>query len=224
MRGSMMRYKRPHYHDLLVGIAAICILLRTAHTDAFTHRLHPFIFTRMSHRIPSFTTTLASASTSSVVDRLDLADNFNRWRFLQNFLDAEIEASDANQVLYCVLDAFIKYPPPDSSEVVSPLATSDVRETIADLLSTDNGSIPAFSDPDCSPGNAHVLEKLETLLPDPRENEDAFKGSWDTVLELHGREAVKINERKATPEWKAISMVARLLIYFDFMTRGIPTS
>jgi hypothetical protein len=68
------------------------------------------------------------------------------------------------------------------------------------------------------------LEKLETLLPDPRENEDAHKGSWDTVLELHGREAVKINERKATPEWKAICMVARLLIYFDFMTRGVPTS
>lgn len=143
---------------------------------------------------------------------------------MQNFLDAEVKASDINQVLYSVLDAYLKYPPPDSSEVVSPLATSDVCDTINQLLSNDGSSIPAFQDPDCSPGDAEVLQKLASLLPDPRENEDAFKGSWDTVLELHGREAVKINESKATPEWNAISMVARVLIYFDFMTRGIPTA
>lgn len=223
---TVVSIMRRHFHDLLVGIAAICILLPTTCIDAFTLRLNPVTVTRSSHRISSFT-ALASASPSpSVVERLDLADNFNRWRFLQHFLDAEIQASDANQVLYCVLDAFVKYPPPaDLSETVSPLATPDVCDTIQELLSThNNGSIPAFSDPDCRPGNAQVLEKLETLLPDPRENEDAHKGSWDTVLELHGREAVKINERKATPEWKAICMVARLLIYFDFMTRGVPTS
>lgn len=141
---------------------------------------------------------------------------------MQNFLDAEIEASDINDVLYRVLDGFLEFPPPDASEVVSPLATSHVRETIQELLSINKDSIPAFQNPDCSPGDSNVLQKLETLLPDPRENEDAFKGAWDIVLELHGREAVKINEGKATPEWKAICMAARVLIYFDFVTRGIP--
>ena len=47
---------------------------------------------------------------------------------MQNFLDAEVKASDINQVLYSVLDAYLKYPPPDSSEVVSPLATSTINE------------------------------------------------------------------------------------------------
>ena len=170
------------------------------------------------------TTRRMAPTPSNVVDRLELSDNFNRWRFLQNFLDGEIDASDANQVLYSVLDAFLKFPPPDSSEVVSPLATSEISNVIEELLvSCEQGSIPAFSDPDCSPGDVEVLEKLELLLPDPRENEDAFKGSWDIVIELHGREAVKINEGKGRPEWKALCMVARVLIYFDFMTRGVPT-
>lgn len=170
---------------------------------------------------------MASSSSSSVVDRLDLDDNFNRWRFLQNFLDGEIQASDANQVVYSVLDSFLKFPPPpDSSEVVSPILTSNVRDVIQELLekADDDASIPAFVDPDCSPGDVHVLQQLEKLLPDARDNEDAFKGSWDTVMELHGREAVKINEGKRTPQWQALCMVARVLIYFDFMTRGVPTA
>lgn len=143
---------------------------------------------------------------------------------MQNFLDQEIEASDANELIYAILDSFLKSPPPqDTSEVVSPLDTPNVRQVIEDLLAIDDNSIPAFSDPDCRPGDDEVLQKLELLLPDPRENEDAFKGSWDTVLELHGREAVKIQETKKTPEWNAICMVARVLIYFDFLTRGVPT-
>ncbi len=128
---TVVSIMRRYFHDLLVGIAAICILLPTTCIDAFTLRLNPVTVT-----------ALASASPSpSVVERLDLADNFNRWRFLQHFLDAEIQASDANQVLYCVLDAFVKYPPPaDLSETVSPLATPDVCDTIQELLSSLFGS------------------------------------------------------------------------------------
>jgi len=191
--------------------------------DAFIFQTNPLISTKSSHRIAPSTFRYLASTSSSVVDRLELSDNFNRWRFLQNFLDGEIEASDANEVLYSVLDSFLKYPPPDSSEVVSPLATSDVRGVIEGLLNTNDGAIPAFQDPECTPGDDDVLQQLELLLPDPRENEDAFKGSWDTVIELHGREAVKINEGKCTSEWKALCMVARVLIYFDFMARGVPT-
>jgi hypothetical protein len=38
------------------------------------------------------------------------------------------------------------------------------------------------------------------------------------VIELHGREAVKINESKGEPNWRAVCLVSRVLIYFDFLT------
>jgi hypothetical protein len=148
---------------------------------------------------------------------------------MQNFLDAEVKACDANEVLYLVLHSFLECPPSsapsDSNESASPIASPEVRIIIEELLEkyAGNQQIAAFCDPECRPGDDDVLNRLEKLLPDPRENEDAFKGSWDTVIMLHGREAVKINEQKATREWKALCVVARVLIYFDFLTRGVPS-
>jgi hypothetical protein len=166
-------------------------------------------------------------SVGNVADRLDLSDNFNRWRFMQNFLDAEVKASDVNEVLYLVLDSFFKSPPSasdDSNESASPVVTPKVRAIMEELLKQQNRQIAAFCDPECSPGDDDVIKRLEKLLPDPRENEDAFKGSWDTVILLHGRESVKINEGKGTREWKARCVVARVLIYFDFLTNGVPST
>jgi hypothetical protein len=148
---------------------------------------------------------------------------------MQKFLDAEVKASDANEVLYRVLDSFLKCPPSissDSNDSASPMATPEVRVIIEELLEkhTSNQQIAVFRDPECIPGDDGVIKTLEKLLPDPRENEDASKGSWDTVIMLHGREAVKINEGKGTREWKSLCVVARLLIYFDFLTRGVPST
>jgi hypothetical protein len=148
---------------------------------------------------------------------------------MQNFLDAEVKASDANEVLYLVLFSFIECPPSassDSNESASPIASPEVRIIIEKLLEkhASNQQIAAFCDPECRPGDDDLINRLEKLLPDPRENEDAFKGSWDTVVMLYGREAVKMNEEKATREWKALCLVARVLIYFDFLARGVPST
>jgi hypothetical protein len=67
------------------------------------------------------------------------------------------------------------------------------------------------------------LELIEQLLPNPETDEDASKGLWDTVIELHGRESVKINERTVPQDigWKTRCLIARLLIYYDFLTDGL---
>ncbi len=67
----------------------------------------------------------------------------------------------------------------------------------------------------------HFLEQIESLLPHPERDEDASKGLWDTIIELHGRESVKINERHRTIEWQTRCLIARLLIYYDFLTIGL---
>lgn len=167
-------------------------------------------------------------SQQSVIDRLDLSDNFNRWRFLQNFLDAEVDASDANELLYLVLNSFlddVSIPSNKLGDPESPITVAEIRDLIDELVKRDGkDKIAAFRDPQCSPGDDDVIDKLERLLPDRRENEDAFKGCWDTVVDLHGREAVRINEGRSTPQWRALCVVARVLIHFDFLARGVPSA
>lgn len=65
------------------------------------------------------------------------------------------------------------------------------------------------------------LEQIEYLLPHPERDEDASKGLWDTIIELHGRESVKINERHRTVQWRTRCLISRLLIYYDFLTIGL---
>jgi hypothetical protein len=64
---------------------------------------------------------------------------------------------------------------------------------------------------------------MQQLLPQLDEDEDASKGLWDTIIELHGRESVKINERKVPQDigWKTRCLIARLLIFYDFLTDGL---
>jgi hypothetical protein len=73
-------------------------------------------------------------------------------------------------------------------------------------------------DPDCQPGDEEALLFIEKLLPDPLDKEDASKGAWDTVGELHGKTAMAFNEREGRPEWKTVCMVARVMIYYEFLT------
>ena len=155
---------------------------------------------------------------SSVVNRLGLTENFNRWRYLQRLLDEEVEAHDVNEVLFVLLDNYKRRVGQDPDESTAPERTLEVLERIDRLLQPYDGSLPVLQDPACTPGDQQVLMQVETLLPDPVEKEEAFKGAWDTVLELHGKASVAANERAARPEWKAVFLIARVMIYFDFLT------
>mmetsp|Transcript_13957 Transcript_13957/g.23196 ORF Transcript_13957/g.23196 Transcript_13957/m.23196 type:complete len:220 (-) Transcript_13957:109-768(-) len=160
------------------------------------------------------------ATETTVVERLDLTDNFNRWKYMQNLLDEELEAQDVNQILFVLLDNYMNAPsggdPADSS---APERTVELLEIIEGLLQYERSSIPAVKDPDCQPGDdEQALIEIEKLLPDPVEKEDAAKGAWDTVSELHGRTSLAYNEREGRPAWNVVCMVARVMIYFEFLT------
>ena len=210
-------------------LALVASLYFGGKADSFVlHRSHCRFSPPPSKYAPSIRDSfehhhLHAALSSDVADEFRGSDRFERWRFLQNFLDNECQARDANRLLFLVLDGFLKYPRPAfKGETGSPEMTDDLRSKIENVLdNAENGFIPAFEEPNCSPGKAAVLEGLTKLLPDPIEDEDSSKSLWDILIQLHGRELVKFNETNPSPEWKAICLVARLLIHFDFLTDGI---
>jgi hypothetical protein len=165
---------------------------------------------------------------TNLADRFDTNDRFDRWRFLQNLLDGEAKAETVNQMLYYVLDGYLKYPRPkqeNSDETGSPELTAELRAKIEKILEESaTESIAALEDPECFPGKGFALLQLDGLLPDPQEEEEAFKSLWDVVIEIHGREMVKIEGSKATPQWKAWCLIARLFIHFDFVIYGLVDS
>lgn len=67
-------------------------------------------------------------------------------------------------------------------------------------------------------GNVQTLERL--YLPDPDDDEDALTSLWDTIAELHGREGVKM-DLKDSPRWPYICCLCRILLHYDFLTKGI---
>ncbi len=185
-------------------------------------------------------TSILRMSDSSISIPFDGSeDRFDRWRFLQDFLDGDHPSSDVvNIVLYRVLEGALKYPRPSggsdtlgSDESVE--MTADVKNKIQVILadhSTEGrvNAVMTMSNDDNDFQEAEkvalaTLEQLERILPDPVEEEDDFKSLWDTVIELYGREAVKINEnqRPVLLAWKIASTVTRVLLHYDFLTYGI---
>jgi hypothetical protein len=178
-----------------------------------------------------------------IVGNLNLDERFDRWRFLQQLLDEEIPPTVTNQLLYHVLQHYVnvKENLPSSSDSSSSLASPERTalrlQRITDILkncdtgTTINSSVkqpPPFipllclpDDVDDNNNNQHKHEfwihALEDILPDPIEEEDAYKGTWDTVIELHGREAVKYNQLNPSTSWQANCLAARILIYYDFL-------
>lgn len=163
----------------------------------------------------------ASASTA-IRDRLGLHDRFDRWRFLQRLLDEESKEDDVNQITYWVLDGYLKYPRPTfgtSSETGSPELTPERRNLIEEFLSDcSSGLVPVLAE---DGADEERLSRMQLLLPDPVEDEDAHKGLWDTIIELNGRESVKINETNGLPEWRAVCLIARVIVHYDFLTYGL---
>lgn len=145
-------------------------------------------------------------------------EQFDRWKYLQDFLDGEIECDGTNRLLYRVLKEYFDNAKPeeeDDSETGSPKMTPKFKENLMHTLSLAQGdSLKVLG----NSSNEALLKSLESLLPDPEEEEDAFKSLWDTLVEIHGREMVKIRETNPTPEWTCQCLVARILIWFDYLT------
>ena len=208
----------------LVSVACFQALLLMQYQTVDAFHLHRLASSKVSNscNLPTLnrcTYMQAASSSSSVVDRLGLDDSFQRWRFLQRLLDDDACDNDVNQVIYAVLIGFLERPRKKdevSNEMVSPILNDLNRELVMILLKDDDGTVPVFSDDHII--NEQLLEKLERLLPDPVENEDAHKGAWDTMCEIHGRGSVTLNEANATKRWRAMSSIARVLIYYDFFT------
>ena len=182
-----------------------------------------------------------SSPQTCVIERLDLREQFNRWRLLQQLLEAEADATDVNEVLYRVMNSFLEVPRPrkikDAKGITrsntSPLINDDKKKMIQSLLNfadvdaeceNDSGIplfVPVFADGCIAGSGSHVLEAVEKLLPDPNEEEDAHKTCWDIVMEMYGKEAVKNEEMERSEEWRARCAVARVLLHYDFLETGI---
>jgi hypothetical protein len=100
--------------------------------------------------------------------------------------------------------------------------TSEKMNQISELLDAfhNDSNLPVMAGGDEIVLDPTVADQLDALLPHPDDDEDAFKGLWDTVIEIHGREAVKIDEARGSLTWKSCCTLARLLIHFDFLSDG----
>ena len=162
---------------------------------------------------------IAGSADGTIQLEYGLQDRFDRWRWLQQLLDEETDPDETNRILYQLLAAYLKNP---TKEVEGSPELSPARRAKLDFVvqGSLNGKVDALA------ANVSALtdvyQQLEQLLPDPQDEEDAFKSLWDIVIELHGRESVKINERDGRLEWKRRCLVARVLLHYDFLTRGIP--
>ena len=181
---------------------------------------------------PATVFTMAPNSESpstSLLRSLKLDERFDRWKYMQEFLDDfDIEDGEIQQVLYAVLDRYARKTmladnldsndnddDKGSRRIATPAQKEIVKHLIDDFLDTQ--SIPAMTD-------ESVLQRVEQLLPDPQEDEDALKGGWDVLMELHGRESVKVNEQAGTARWKSIAIVARVMLHYDFLLEGVLSS
>ena len=79
-----------------------------------------------------------------------------------------------------------------------------------------------------------ILNQIEQLLPDPMEDEESYKSAWDIVIDLYGRESVRVKEEQLQREtegggdqclenleWRTLCAVARVMIHYDFLTKGV---
>jgi hypothetical protein len=136
-------------------------------------------------------------------------------------LEGDVEVDEMSSVLVQVLEGYLLLASPSASlsDASSPELTPALEERLRRALE----QLRQSSATDVLPSDPETLPQglLEDLLPDPVEDEDAFKGLWDTVVELHGREATKLAEQNPTADWKARCLTARVLLCYDFLTAGV---
>lgn len=223
-------------------------------------------------------------NTNELIERLELNQQFERWRFMQKLLEGELPASDIENVLLSTLHAYLQHGPTASSSNnknenggnASPVLTEQQRNTMDELIgkmvfvsdgigdsrflhmlvlppvdyesiqidTDDNDSTPEKGVVVVDHNALSILEQIEQLLPDPVEDEEAFKSAWDVVIDLYGRESVRVreealqrekegnmivvdfdnNESKFNAEnlqWRTLCAVGRVLLHFDFLTKGV---
>jgi hypothetical protein len=174
--------------------------------------VHSFSFLVQPSRLQLY------SSCDDKINGLGLDDHFNRWRWLQRLLDEETDPDETNRILYRVIDGYLRFPSEDAEG--SPDLTTPRKTNLENIIQNARaGKIEAImSDATAS---SNIMEQLERLLPDPTDDEDASNSLWDTVIEIAGRESVKQNEQSGRMEWTIRCMVARVLIFYDFLIRGL---
>ena len=144
---------------------------------------------------------------------------FEKWRFLQDLLDGDIDDGTLGKLLLSVLDDFLNNQPTKTSDDM----VSGSPELTPDLISKLHASIEALrQDSEAAMtdfSEAGAISMLDELLPDPTEDEDAHKSVWDTIMEIHGQDMVRAHETNPTIEWRKLCLAARLLIHFDFLSK-----
>lgn len=168
--------------------------------------------------------TIIACSRTSIIQRLELNSRFDRWKFLQTILEGEVDADDCNQIIFQILQSHLNH---SSTPLVS--LKQEQKSNLMDELfrCNENGDgvvIALAHDLDSgivTVGSDKVWSALETILPNPEDDEDAFKCGWDLVVEMYGREATKFSQKSGGPLWKAYADIVRLLIHLDFLSDGI---
>lgn len=146
---------------------------------------------------------------------------FDKWRFLQELLDGDVQDEVMGLLLFRVLDDFwtvnglpeqTREPTKSGSPELSPELITKIQMSIEELRQSSQSSVPHYFEDG-------AMAKFHSLLPDPVEDEDANKSAWDTVMEIHGQDMVRANETNPTTEWRKVCLVARLLIHYDFLSK-----
>ncbi|KAG7344615.1 hypothetical protein IV203_022623 [Nitzschia inconspicua] len=172
-----------------------------------------------------------SNNNNTAVQRLfEDTDRFDRWKFFQDLLEGDADVHVVNQLLYAVLEGALRFPRKDANQRFVELS-NPVKESIQRILhlQTDDRKVVVallddYTDESSQDATQRVLQQLEQVLPTMDDDPDAFRSLWDTVLEIHGREAVKYQETQDnTLQWKMQQTVARVLLHYDFLTLGIVT-
>lgn len=184
----------------------------------------PFIRSRRTCCLPfledggAWSTRLLAAPEAGLSQRLGLDDRFDRWRYMQRLLDEETSIEDTNELLFAVLNGYLKLPRPAGSPELTRELRRQIEELLANSYASKSINVVTAADDEIE---ISLFEALEAILPDQYEDEDSHKSMWDTMNDLYGREAVKINEREGRPEWRSRCIATRLLIHYDFLTAGV---
>lgn len=181
------------------------------------------------------------------MNRLGLqGEKFDRWRHLQKLLDAETDPADTNRLVYGVLERYYNARKIDSDDdddidtapertterllaigkilqeyssdqSLGVISSSSLSFTTEEKDDNDNSLILSTTTTTTS-SDSSLQQALMEILPHPVNEEDDHKGTWDIVMELHGREGARIEEQ--TPNnlaWKERCLAARILIFYDFL-------
>jgi hypothetical protein len=157
----------------------------------------------------SYASTRLQLSQSQSVDVTGLQDHFGRWRLLQGLLEGDVSVASVQPVVYQILEYYLEQPETPGL----PEKTSTRIQAVQSVL--DNKT-------DWTGDMSSLWTELESILPNPDDDADEDKSTWDTIMELYGREAIKLEFQNGGMDWKLRACVVRVLIFYDFLTSGMP--